>query len=235
MKQLIAMLGRASEGAMVVDQDGKVTFWNRTAQRLLGFKAQEAMGRPCCEIIRGETLSGHPLCSPTCPIAGRIRGGGGVRQFDIQTRTKDGRLIWLNVSTLPVPSRKRDVFWVAHLFRDISGQARVRRLVHELQVVLDAPGLPAAEIQTDSPPEIPTTLPLTEREREILRLVATGATSARIADTLSLSPKTVRNHVQHILAKLGAHSRLQALAIAFPPRAGSMSCRSTGTGSPTAP
>lgn len=32
-----------------------------------------------------------------------------------------------------------------------------------------------------------------------------------------MSPVTVRNHIQHILEKLGAHSRLQALAIAFPP------------------
>lgn len=232
MKQLTAMLGRTAEGAMVVDQEGKVAFWNRAAQRLLGFKAQEVMGRPCCEIIRGETLSGHPLCSPTCPIAGRIRSGGGVRQFDMQTRTKDGRLVWLNVSTLPVPSRKRNVFWIAHLFRDITNQVRARRLVQELQVVLESPGLPAVAIQPDSPPEIPATFPLTGREREILRLVATGATSASIADTLSISPKTVRNHIQHILAKLGAHSRLQALAITFPPGAGSMPSHSARTGSP---
>lgn len=235
MKQLTAMLGRAAEGAMVVDQDGKVAFWNRAAQRLLGFKAQEVMGRPCCEIIRGETLNGHPLCSPTCPIASRIRSGGGVRQFDMQTRTKDGRLLWLNVSTLPVPSRKPNVFWIAHLFRDITNQVRARHLVQELQVVLGSPGLPVAEIRPDSPPDIPATLPLTEREREVLRLVATGATSARIAETLTISPKTVRNHIQHILAKLGAHSRLQALAIAFPPGTGSLPCRLARTSPPTAP
>lgn len=235
MKQLTAMLERAAEGAMLVAQDGRVAFWNRAAQRLLGFKAQEVVGRPCCEVIRGETLNGHPLCSPTCPIAGRIRSGGGVRQFDMQTRTKEGRLIWLNVSTLPVPSRKRTVFWLAHLFRDITNQARARHLVHELQVVLGSPGLPSVDIRPDSPPDIPATLPLTEREREILRLVATGASSASIADTLSISPKTVRNHIQHILEKLGAHSRLQALAIAFPPGAGSMPSDPVSTSSPTAP
>ena len=202
---------------MVVDLDGKVVFWNRAAQRLLGFKAQEVMGRPCCEIIRGETLSGHPLCSPTCPIAGRIRSGGGVRQFNMQARTKDDRPIWVNVSSLPVPSCKRGVFWIAHLMRDISKQAKVRQLVHELHTVLCSPGLPAVESRPDLPPDIPATLPLTEREREILRLLATGSASASIANSLCISPKTVRNHIQHILDKLGAHNRLQAFAIAFPP------------------
>lgn len=217
MKQLTATLERAAEGAMVVDQEGNIVFWNRAAQRLLGFNAQEVVGRPCCEVIRGETLGGQPLCSPTCPIAGCIRSGGGVRQFDMQARTKDGRPIWLNVSSLPVPSRKRGVFWIAHLFRDITKHAKVYELVQELHTVLCAPHVPAVEHRSSAPPDIPASLPLTQREREILRLLATGATSASIAHSLCISPKTVRNHIQHMLEKLGVHNRLQALAIAFPP------------------
>lgn len=219
MKQFIATLERTADGAMVADQGGTIVFWNRAAHRLLGFQAQEVVGKPCCEVIRGETLSGHPLCSSSCPIASRIRGGGGVRQFDMQTRTKDGRLVWLNVSSLPVPSRKRGTFWIAHLFRDVSKQAKVYQLVHELHTVLGSLRLPAGEIHSDAPTTVPPTLPLSEREREILRLLATGAPSASIADSLCISPKTVRNHIQHILEKLGAHNRLQALAIAFPPGA----------------
>ena len=55
---------------------------------------------------------------------------------------------------------------------------------------------------------------LTRRELEILRLVATGASTKTAADTLHVSPATVRNHIQNILAKLGAHSRLEAVALA---------------------
>ncbi|MBI4401564.1 MAG: helix-turn-helix transcriptional regulator [Nitrospirae bacterium] len=135
----------------------------------------------------------------------------------MQTRTKDGHPIWLNVSSLSVPSRKRGVFWIAHLFRNINKQAKVYQLVQVLHTVLCAPSVPAVERCPDAPPDVPASLPLTEREREILRLLATGATSAHIADSLCLSSKTVRNHIQHILEKLGAHNRLQALAIAFPP------------------
>jgi two-component system, NarL family, nitrate/nitrite response regulator NarL len=51
---------------------------------------------------------------------------------------------------------------------------------------------------------------LTRRELDILRLLAAGA----MAERLHVSPATVRNHVQHILEKLGVHSRLEAAAFA---------------------
>jgi DNA-binding NarL/FixJ family response regulator len=55
---------------------------------------------------------------------------------------------------------------------------------------------------------------LTGREREILELIAEGLTNAAIAKRLFISVNTVRNHVQSLLAKLGAHSKLEALSVA---------------------
>lgn len=55
---------------------------------------------------------------------------------------------------------------------------------------------------------------LTEREREVLDLVADGLTNAAIADKLVVSVHTVRNHIANLSAKLGAHSKLEALSIA---------------------
>ena len=55
---------------------------------------------------------------------------------------------------------------------------------------------------------------LTEREREVLTLLAEGLSNAAIADRLVVSVHTVRNHVANLSAKLGAHSKLEALAIA---------------------
>ena len=56
---------------------------------------------------------------------------------------------------------------------------------------------------------------LTSREREILQLIAEGLTNSVIANRLFISVNTVRNHVQSILAKLGAHSKLEALSMAI--------------------
>lgn len=55
---------------------------------------------------------------------------------------------------------------------------------------------------------------LTEREREVLGLLAEGLSNAAIASTLTVSVHTVRNHVANLSAKLGAHSKLEALSIA---------------------
>lgn len=215
MKQIVAMLSGAADGAMVMDQDGTVVFWNRAAERLLGFQSEEVLGRPCHDVLRGHTLSGQPLCSPSCQIGRRLAGGGGVRNFDMQTHTKTGRLIWLNISSLPMPSKKKDRFWTVHLFRDITAQAKVRQLVDELQTALGCTGSIVPEAQAAQVPAILPALPLSEREREVLQLLAQGKNTKIIADSLCISPATVRNHIQHILEKLGAHTRLQALAIAF--------------------
>jgi two-component system, NarL family, response regulator DevR len=64
---------------------------------------------------------------------------------------------------------------------------------------------------------------LTEREREVLTLIARGYTNKQIADTLFVSEKTARNHVSHILDKLGLSRRSEAAAFAVehklvPPR-----------------
>lgn len=55
---------------------------------------------------------------------------------------------------------------------------------------------------------------LTEREREILDLLARGLSNADIAQHLTISVHTVRNHVANLSAKLGAHSKLEVLSIA---------------------
>jgi two-component system nitrate/nitrite response regulator NarL len=55
---------------------------------------------------------------------------------------------------------------------------------------------------------------LTPREREVLELLAKGASSGQIAEKLSVSRNTVRTHVQSILTKFQVHSRLEAAAFA---------------------
>ena len=57
--------------------------------------------------------------------------------------------------------------------------------------------------------------PLTPREVEVLRLIASGRTNKQIADTLCLSARTIDRHVSNILSKLDVPSRAAAIAHAY--------------------
>ncbi len=56
---------------------------------------------------------------------------------------------------------------------------------------------------------------LTPREREILRMLAAGASTADLAEAFAISPLTVQSHVKNILSKLGVHSKVEAVRLAW--------------------
>jgi DNA-binding NarL/FixJ family response regulator len=70
-----------------------------------------------------------------------------------------------------------------------------------------APDKPLAKVEIAAPN-------LTKREREVLVVLAQGLNQAEIAHALVISEKTVATHIQHILEKLGVHSRAEAVALA---------------------
>src|SRR4051812_1218188 len=70
-----------------------------------------------------------------------------------------------------------------------------------------------AAVSTPVAPELPDDL--TPREAEVLTLIAEGLTNAEIAERLVVSAATVKSHVNHIFAKIGARDRAQAVVYAY--------------------
>ena len=71
-----------------------------------------------------------------------------------------------------------------------------------------------AKTQANAAPEALTTAGLTNREIEVLRLIATGATNREVADALVISEGTVKNHLSNIFSRLGLCDRTQAVMYA---------------------
>ena len=104
-------------------------------------------------------------------------------------------------------------------------ETRPRELLHAIEVVaagdaLIAPGITRRLIAEFAarrdPAEPPAALSvLTDREREILRLVAEGLSNAEIAGRLVISPLTAKTHVSNVLRKLDCHDRAALVAFAY--------------------
>lgn len=197
-------LERAGEAVMVVDGRQRVVLWNAAAQRLLGWRSEEVVGRPCHRILAGHDRTGHLVCCPGCPEFVMARTGEPIPPRDVCYRSREGRYVWVYQSTLVVRfGPEEDQEWVIHLFRDITQQRRVEELV---DLLTQREGFSSGASATQ---------PLTRREREVLSMLAQGMDTQAIAQALFLSTATVRNHVQNLMRKLGAHTRAEAVARAL--------------------
>lgn len=200
--ELLHAFERAHDGVFAVDQQMRVVFWNAMAERIFGVDVGAALGRRCDEIVAGFETSGATLCAPDCRVIGCARRGHATETYDLVRRDAGGRQQWLNVSIIVLRGRRRRSTLTIHLVRDVSDRRIVEQRTAAMLGQL-AGGGPASQL-----PEI------TRREAEVLRMLACGASNRAIAEALGISPATVRNHIERLLAKLGVHSKLEAVVLA---------------------
>jgi DNA-binding NarL/FixJ family response regulator len=107
---------------------------------------------------------------------------------------------------------------IGYLTKD-AGRDHIRRAIEAAaagQAVLD-PAVQARLVEVARPrsaAQVPLPAGLTDREAEVLRLIASGMSNGEIATQLFLSEATVKTHVNHIFAKTGSRDRAQAIAYA---------------------
>ena len=193
-------LERTGDGMAVVDVRHRIVGWNDAARRLLGYAARDVEGRPCCTVFNWSDRHGNAVCGPGCVNAAAADAQGLIPNQQVVGTRSDGTRVWLDVSTVVLPSELRSHGVLVHFFREAALPAELLRL---------------AEVAATRPPAVTpasSDLGLTPREREVLALLADGLSTRAAAARLGISPATVRNHVQHALAKLGVRTRAAAVA-----------------------
>ena len=143
-----------------------------------------------------------------------------MTNYDVVTQTKAGQPRWINISilTLSVDDHHHPSPIIVHLFRDAGQTKQNEQVVDQLLDLLRQREDGTAStilIASPEPQAKPSIEPLTDREHEILTLLAQGFSTTAMARSLSISTTTVRNHIQNILHKLQVHSRLEAVTYAF--------------------
>lgn len=215
MSEIFEALEGAADGAFAVDEELRIHLWNGAAEEILGFDNRDVVGQFCYQVLQGTDEKKRLICKVCCQVAKRALKAEPVANYDIHARTHKGDRLWLNMSI--ITSKKGGNEYkgmIIHLFRDIS-QKKVdemffRRLLetarryHKIPVELNDSRDPNHLIDK-----------LTGREREVLTLLVRGFSTQEIAESLSISQHTARNHIQRILQKLQVHSRLEAVTYAL--------------------
>lgn len=216
MEHLFEALHSMADGVLVVDRDQNILFWNQAAEDMLGHLSGEVLGQPCYEILNGRSDEGRLICKKYCRALRKSMSGKAVNNFDAAVRTKWNGVRWVNLSTFSVQhERGNQAPVMVHFFRDATQKKQNEQFVDQVgQWFREARGKNQAE-EPAGTANHPHEFGLTEREGEVLALLANGLSTAEIAGALTISPATARNHIRSILVKLNGHSRLEAVVFAI--------------------
>ena len=205
------LLSQASYGVYGVDMNRIITFWNRSAERILGYRASEAIGRRCCRVLHGLSENGTtPICVDGCPAAHLTRGNRFPPVVHVRARCASGRRKPITITPLVVSQPHCDRTLLVNLFHERTEDAQGETTAGYVHESMDT-GTPSAHPWDPAHREV---TPLTARELEVLSLIGLGQSAREIAGELTISTNTARNHVRNVCGKLEASSKLEAVVIA---------------------
>jgi len=183
------------DGMVLVGNDGRILMLNRRAEEMLGVDADDVAGEPLRTTLR------DPMLIQFWSTAARQEDPSVCELASGPDRTLRATVAVCRGASGATIGRMLNL-------RDVSRE----RTVHVELSAAVAKRLVALAEADESAQLLP---PLTRREGEILRLLASGLTNAAIATRLCVSINTVASHIKHLYPKLGVVNRSQATAVAL--------------------
>lgn len=170
--------------AFSVTLNRRIVAWNAAAERYFSLRTADVIGHYCFEVVMPRREAQGMPCA-FCTMA----------------------------TAHPERDTTPTVRFRTFAARSTSGETQLVHLLATPESSGSAPTEPHPHMDEQETSDLPPVL-LTPREREVLRLLADGLSTAEIAARLSISRITARNHVTHVMDKLEVKSRLRAVLVA---------------------
>lgn len=129
--RLAAIVDSSEDAIVSKDLNGIVETWNRAAERMFGYTADEMIGRPIHVIIPHERRSEEDR------VLERIRAGMSIEHFETVRQRKDGSLVEISLSVSPIRTADGKIIGASKIARDISEQRRLSRDAEEANRLKD--------------------------------------------------------------------------------------------------
>ena len=130
MHELVAIVESSDDAIVGKTLEGIVTSWNKGAERLFGYRAEEAIGQPVSRIIPEDRLEEETQ------ILARLRRGERVEHFETVRRRKDGTLVDVSVSISPTLDETGRVVGASKIARDITERKKAEAALRQANEIL---------------------------------------------------------------------------------------------------
>ncbi|SMC16474.1 PAS domain S-box-containing protein [Desulfacinum hydrothermale DSM 13146] len=119
------ILDSITDGVFTVDADFRVTFFNRAAERITEIPAEEALGRPCCEVFRAS------VCETACVLRHTMETGRPVVDRPVAILNASNREVPISVSTALLKDKHGRTVGGVETFRDLTVVEKLRQEIHK--------------------------------------------------------------------------------------------------------
>lgn len=128
-RKIEAVLESIADGVFTVDKDLRIISFNKAAEVITGWKAEQVIGLPCGEVLHGHTKTGTNLCSTSsCPLARCVQEGVVVTNYEEKIQRREGKEIDISTSCAALRDDKGEVIGAVSVIRDITRLKEVEEM-----------------------------------------------------------------------------------------------------------